>query len=87
MRTYQPIWEQLKSNKTNMVRIAAPAKLHKRIRKAVIKEKDIDIIYKSQLLASHKKAILITTNPTASELMFKLEFHDALKDIELTSLF
>jgi trehalose utilization protein len=87
MRTYQPIWEQLKSNKNNQVRIAAPGKLHKRIKKAVIKEKDIDITYKLILETSHKKAILYTERVSQNELLFTLKFFDDLTNIELKELF
>lgn len=50
-RMYEPSWAQLKSSRTNpkFIRIAAAAKLHPRIYKAIIKEKDMDIVYKLQL--------------------------------------
>lgn len=44
MRKYEPAWIELKNNGT--VRIAAHRSLHKRIIKAIIKEKDIDIPFK-----------------------------------------
>ena len=44
MRKYEAAWIQLKTQGT--VRIAAHRSLHKRIIKAVIKEKDIDLAFK-----------------------------------------
>jgi hypothetical protein len=41
---YQPIWDTLKNN--GYCRITAPKELHKRIIKAVMKRKNIDVGYK-----------------------------------------
>ena len=46
MRMYMPIWKALKEHKT--VTITAPEKYHKRIIKAVIKEKWLDRSFKSR---------------------------------------
>ena len=45
---YQIIWNTLKKDKT--IRLSAPAEAHRRLKKAIIKRKDIDIGYK--LMAS-----------------------------------
>jgi hypothetical protein len=47
MRHYEPVWIKLKKEKT--VSITANYSLHKRIIKAVIKEKWMDLGYKLQL--------------------------------------
>ena len=44
MRIYQPIWETLKKN--HVCKLAAAPELHKRIKKAVIKEKYNDTAFK-----------------------------------------
>lgn len=43
MRTYQPAWNQLK--KEGKITISAPSRLHRRIYKAIIKEKWLDSVY------------------------------------------
>jgi len=53
MRTYEPIWIQLKS--AGKVRIAAPPALHKRIIKAVTKEKWLDMGWKLELDEAGRK--------------------------------
>lgn len=57
---YSPIWEELKKNGTVTI-VASPA-LHKRIVKAVLKRKNLDVGYKFQqselgydCFVSHKK--------------------------------
>jgi hypothetical protein len=47
MRYYEAIWEDIK--KKEVVRITAPKPLHRRIVKAVIKEKWLDYAYKLEL--------------------------------------
>ena len=56
MRQYEPIWNELKASKT--VSITAPIYNHRRIIKAVIKEKNIDEGYKFILAERGMKAIL-----------------------------
>lgn len=86
MRTYQDIWQKLKSNKTNVVRVAAPKAIHRRIKKAVTKEKDQDILYKLILQDTFKKAILKTVSEV-NILVFTLTFHDDLKGTTAKDLF
>lgn len=52
-RVYQPIWETLKINKTVSL-VASPA-AHRRIIKAVGKERDHDIGYKLMIAESHQR--------------------------------
>jgi hypothetical protein len=47
VRYYQPVWEELKKKQT--ARVTAPKSLHRRIIKAVIKEKWQDYGYKIEL--------------------------------------
>ena len=54
---YQPIWNAIKQNKT--ATIVAPQILRRRIIKAVIKRKDIDIAYKFLCAEKHYKAKLL----------------------------
>lgn len=51
IRQYQSIWNKLKQNKS--ASIAAPSVLHRRIIKAVQKEKNMDLGYKLQLEPRH----------------------------------
>jgi hypothetical protein len=71
MRTYEPAWHKLKSDLE--LRIAAEPSVHARIVKAVIKEKNMDVIYKIQLDEECKRAIL-TWNKQHKMLIFKLRF-------------
>lgn len=86
MRTYQPIWEQLKTDKNNTVRVAAPRALHRRIKKAVTKEKDNDVFFKILLQEQYQKAIL-DTRSEANILIFKLRIKDSLRYLSAKDLF
>lgn len=46
MRKYQAAWEQLRDNPNEPLVIAAPPAWHNRIYKAIIKEKDEDLVFK-----------------------------------------
>jgi len=78
MRHYQPIWEKIK--KDNSCSITAPRQLHKRIKKAVIKEKDKDLGFKLILSEEGRKALL-TTNSQGSILTFNLKFSIGIADL------
>ena len=69
MRQYQPIWEALK--KGGVCIITAPAPLHRRIIKAVIKEKYNDLGYKLELAENNKRAKIVYTKKH-SMIEFKL---------------
>ena len=45
MRLYQPAWNQLKNNPNIPLVISADQALHRRIYKAIIKEKNIDSVF------------------------------------------
>lgn len=53
MRMYEGEWIKLRKSTTlanpGIVKIAAPARFHARIYKAITKEKDLDNVYKMQL--------------------------------------
>lgn len=57
---YEPAWLSLKRSSDNPKRIviAAPKAFHRRIYKAVIKEKDMDTVYKLQLSDNAQSARL-----------------------------
>lgn len=68
MRYYGPIWNELKNKKT--VRITANSALHRRIKKAVGKEKTLDLNYK---LSIEPKIAVMHVTAKNSILTFLLE--------------
>jgi hypothetical protein len=82
MRKYQSIWVQIK--KTGTCTLVAHPKLHKRIKKAVTKEKWKDISYKIQWdIAGTEQPTLTVANDPENEntLIFTL-----IKPVLLTEL-
>jgi hypothetical protein len=59
-RMYEPSWHALKKSNLDPKRIviAAPKAFHRRIYKAIIKEKDMDVVYKMQLHENAQSAKL-----------------------------
>lgn len=57
MRKYYPIWAKLKAEKS--VRIRVPSVYHSRVKKAIIKEKNIDIAHKFLLAEQQLKQSLV----------------------------
>jgi hypothetical protein len=57
-RFYQPVWEQLKKSSNGRIELAALPHFHRRIFKAIGKEKTMDIIYQLQLAELCKKATI-----------------------------
>lgn len=53
---YQPLWETLKLH--GHAEVLADTRHHKRIKKAVIKRKDIDLAYKLTVAEENKRAVL-----------------------------
>jgi len=47
-RQYEPAWIELK--KKGMIRLAVPAGLHRRVIKAILKEKYLDVGYRFEML-------------------------------------
>jgi len=69
MRKYEPIWVALKASGT--CTITAPKHLHRRVIKAVIKEKDMDTLYKFQHAEDFRKKV-IEKEVDGSKITFKL---------------
>lgn len=66
LRMYEAIWIQIRD--TGYCKVAAVAKYHHRIRKAVYKEKDLDVGYKTlQELEDREKRMRIVMHPTYIE--------------------
>jgi len=55
---YEIIWRQLKQNTDHKVTLAAPAEAHFRLRRAVIKRKDIDLGFKVMMAEKHLRPCL-----------------------------
>jgi len=68
-RQYTPIWERLKRD--HVVSITTPRALHRRIKKAVRKEKYMDFAYKFQIEPRHA---VISISSSGSILTFRLHF-------------
>jgi hypothetical protein len=78
MRKYYSIWKQLKE--TTLCAIAAPVPLHKRIIKAVKKEKDKDVGFKFMLSERGKRARLIIEQHQA-KITFRLVYNIGVEDL------
>jgi len=75
MRKYQRIWMEIKANPEATCKIAAHPSLHRRIKKAVCKEKYKDLGYKVQWdIAGYNQPVLDISTDTenSSILVFKL---------------
>lgn len=78
MRMYQPAWNRLKKNPSEPLVISAHGKLHKRIYKAIKKEKNMDTIFHLLLDDEGKRAVLSSTSDGNAlkiylEIKYKLE--------------
>lgn len=58
MRKYQAAWNQLRDNPTQALVISAHPAYHRRIYKAIIKEKDIDTVFKLAMAEQGKESKL-----------------------------
>lgn len=58
MRKYQPAWNQLKNNPSEALVISAHPAFHRRIYKAIIKEKNIDDVHHVDLAEQGKESKL-----------------------------
>lgn len=81
MRTYQPAWIELRDCKlqTKQIKIAAANKLHRRIYKAIIKEKDMDIVYKLQL-SDNAQSARLSKKSASGLLVIELKLSIGLTD-------
>jgi hypothetical protein len=57
-RVYEPAWVRLKKNPSEPLVISADPRLHRRIYKAIAKEKNIDNLYHLELDMEGKTSIL-----------------------------
>lgn len=78
MRIYEPIWDKLKKDK-KVTLVSVPA-LHKRIIKAVKKEKNMDILFKFECSQNCKKARLIS-KVDGKKLTFMLKLSIGMDDL------
>lgn len=78
MRKYQPAWEKLKAEK--IVKIAAHPLVHARILKAIIKEKDIDLVFKLTM-AEDCRRVRISHKSKSGELILYLNFSIGISDL------
>ena len=54
-RKYAPLWIKLKTSSNKEVSFVAPIAAHKRIKKALEKEKDLDSLFKLEQLNENQK--------------------------------
>lgn len=85
-RQYQPIWDKLKSlpkidAETKGVSITAPPALHRRIIKAVKKEKWLDMGYKILLKENDDREAMLHFKRAGSIITFYLKFSIGIKDL------
>jgi len=72
-RLYAPIWNKIKAEHT--AQISANPAYHRRIRKAIRKEKDEDLGYKlEQLERETPRRAVVTSRSNGSVITFKLHF-------------
>lgn len=71
---YEMIWRQLKQRDNHTVEVAAPAAAHARLRKAVIKRKDIDLGFKV-LTAERQQITKLHFASIGNILRISLRFH------------
>lgn len=62
MRLYQPAWNKLKKNPNEPLVISAHRDIHRRIYKAIRKEKNMDTLYHLELDDEGKRAVLSSTS-------------------------
>ena len=73
-RKYTPVWEQIKT--LGWCEVSAHRAHHKRIRKALRKEKDMDLLYKYQCLSMTPPMFAIVTGKvTGSVIRFTKTMH------------
>jgi hypothetical protein len=71
VRQYQPLWIKIKT--TGKASVAAAPLFHKRIIKAVVKEKDMDTGFK--ILCDEKKTpCRLVSSRSGGKLMFELDY-------------
>jgi hypothetical protein len=76
MRTYQPIWNKIKSE--GYCKVECSPHLVSRVRRAVFKEKDQDLIFKAQCSKKGIKCKLLSIE-TSTGLFFVMEQQKVLR--------
>lgn len=85
MRKYQLIWEAVKNSKYQRASVAAELSMHKRIIKAVTKEKSKDLGWKL-LMAEQGKKYALMHDSDGKCIMFYLEDISHQLPIDINSL-
>lgn len=80
MRMYQPAWNRLKQNPNEPLVISAHGKLHKRIYKAIKKEKNLDNVF-SLLLDDEGKRAVLSSKSEGNALKISLEIKYKLEGL------
>ena len=62
LRKYQQVWNLLRDSPSHRIKLSAAPNLHPRIKKAVIKEKDLDVVYKLQMADNYSRSRLWFTS-------------------------
>ena len=71
MRKYQPIWKKLKDSKK--VSIVADKRMHARIKRGVIKEKDEDLAFKVETDQIYGKTYKLYISSEGDVLTFQIK--------------
>lgn len=84
---YQREWETLKvKGHGGSIRISAPSLVHRRVYKAIIKEKDSDVMYKYELSEQGKVAIL-SKRVNGLVITISLTIKDSIRHYKVSDLF
>jgi hypothetical protein len=77
MRKYQAIWEQLKA--TGKCTVASPVAYHRRVIKAVLKERTQDTLYKF-MLSEKKWFVRVYFKRESSKITFSLKVYKSVEE-------
>lgn len=77
---YEGAWLQLKSNPSVPLKIAAHPAMHRRIFKAIIKEKDSDLVFK-YLMREDGKFSKLNRVSNGGQLVITIKFYIGLSDL------
>ena len=80
MRKYQAAWNQLKSNPSEPLKLAAPAAWHRRIYRGIMKEKDEDLVFK-YLMKEDGKYSRLSRESNGGQLIIRIKFFIGLSDL------
>lgn len=80
MRKYEGAWIQLRDNPNEPLVIAAHKLMHRRIYKAIIKEKDIDVVFK-YLTKETGWSTKLSKQSNGGQLIIRLTFFIGLGDL------